>query len=169
MDNYLFNKIQNEENANYVLTPDGKMITCAMIIQNSEGEILGCHATGKAWNKTTFDLPKGRLDKSDSSPIDAAIREVKEETGWDISDKKKDVIDLGQHKYTGYSDIHLFYLSSEIPNLKSLHCDSTFINQLGKELPEMNGYSLIKPNELDWFYKSLQNVLSNIEAIKNEF
>lgn len=153
---------------NYVISSDGKYTTCALIIQNSKGEILGCHSTGKIWAKTTFDLPKGRLDVKDASPLDAAVREVKEETGWNISDKKNDIIDLGQHSYTKYSDIHLFYLSSEIPDLKTMHCDSTFISRWGQELPEMNGYSLIKPNELDWFYKSIQNVLHKIEVIDNE-
>lgn len=146
----------------YVLSSDGKEISCAMIIQNAAGEILGCHSTGKRWGKTTYDLPKGHLNITDAEAVDAAIRECREETGWDLSSMKDDIIDLGEFKYTSYKNIHIFYLSAEIPELDTLHCDSMFIDYYGRERPEVNGFAKIKPGETDWFFKSIQNVLGEV-------
>lgn len=147
------------ENEEYTIGPDGKEITCAVVIQNELGEILGCHSTGKRWGPTTFDLPKGHQNTSDASPLDAAIRECKEETGLDLSDKKDDFVDLGEYSYTDEKNIHLFYISMEIPPIKTLHCDSTFTGPYGKQIPEVNGFALIKHNELNMFFKIIQDVL----------
>lgn len=144
----------------YFIEPDGKAVTCAMIIQNAAGEILGCHSTGKKWLKSTFDLPKGHQNIDDASPLDAAIRECKEETGLDLSNKKSDIVDLGEHSYTDEKNIHLFYISLDI-DIKDLHCDSTF-EMYGRQIPEVNGYSFIKEDELDWFFKTIQNVLKKV-------
>ena len=157
MKDELFKLIEQKEE--YVLSNDGKEITCALIIQNAVGEILGCHSTGKRFGKTTYDLPKGHLNTTDASALDAAIRECKEETGLDCSNYKNDIVDLGEFKYTSYKNIHLFYLAMEIPELSTLHCDSMFTDPYGKERPEVNGFAKIKCNELDWFFKSIQSVL----------
>lgn len=153
-------KLIESENEQYVLSNDGKEISCALIIQSPEGEILACHSTGKGWGKTTFDLPKGHLNTTDKDAVDAAIRECREETGIDVSSLKDRIEDLGEFKYTSYKNLHLFRIIMEIPDLKTLHCDSTFIDYSGKERPEVNGFAKVKLGELDWFFKSIQKVLS---------
>ncbi len=155
-------KLIEGEQEQYVLSADGKEISCALVIQNAVGEILGCHSTGKSWAKSTYDLPKGHLNETDKEAVDAAIRECKEETGWDVSSMKDEIVDLGEFKYTSYKNLHVFYLSAEIPDLKTLHCDSTFTDAYGKQRPEVNGFAKIKPTELDWFFKSIQKVLGEI-------
>ena len=155
----LFKLIEGEEE-NYVLSNDGKEISCALIVQNEAGEILACHSTGKGWGKTTYDLPKGHLNTTDAEAVDAAIRECCEETGFDASKFKDKIEDLGEFKYTSYKNIHLFRLVTEIPDLKTLHCDSTFTDGYGRERPEVNGFAKVKLSELDWFFKSIQKVLS---------
>ena len=131
----LFKLIEGEEE-NYVLSNDGKEISCALIVQNEAGEILACHSTGKGWGKTTYDLPKGHLNTTDAEAVDAAIRECREETGFDASKFKDKIEDLGEFKYTSYKNIHLFRLITEIPDLKTLHCDSTFTDGYGRERPD---------------------------------
>lgn len=149
------------EDENYQLTPDGKEISCALIIQNPEGEILGCHSTGKKWGPSTFDLPKGHQDVGED-PLDTAIRECQEETGLDFSDRKDDIVDLGIHDYISSKVLHIYYIAADIPDLDTLHCDSTFTDPWGRQRPEVNGFAKIKPTELKQFFKSLQIVLEKI-------
>lgn len=146
----------------FYICPDGRKLTCAMIIQNAAGDILGCHSTGKKWGKTSYDLPKGHMNTSDLDPLDAAIRECYEETGWDLSDYENDIVDLGEHEYTNEKNIHLFYLAIEIPDLETFKCKSTFENKWGRQTPEVNGFALIKENEHDYFFKTIQDVLKKV-------
>lgn len=156
----LFKMIENE-NENYQLTPDGLEISCALVIQNPEGEILGCHSTGKRWGPTTFDLPKGHQDVGED-PLDTAIRECREETGLDFSDKKADIVDLGTVDYISTKVLHIFYLAAEIPDLDTLHCDSMFTDPWGRQRPEVNGFAKIKSNEKFMFFKSIQKALERV-------
>ena len=141
----LFKMIESEEE-NYQLTPDGLEISCALVIQNPEGEILGCHSTGKRWGPTTFDLPKGHQDVGED-PLDTAIRECREETGLDFSDRKADIVDLGTVDYISTKVLHIFYLAAEIPDLETLHCDSMFTDPWGRQRPEVNGFAKIKEHD----------------------
>lgn len=152
----LFKMIESEEK--YQLTPSGKEISCALVIQNPEGEILGCHSTGKKWGPGTFDLPKGHQDVGER-PLDTAIRECIEETGLDFSDRKDDIVDLGVVDYTEAKVLHIFYIASEIPDVKTLHCDSTFTDPYGRQRPEVNGFVKIGFSKRDLFFKSIQKAL----------
>lgn len=156
----LFKMIESG-NESYQLTPDGLEISCALVIQNPEGEILGCHSTGKRWGPTTFDLPKGHQDVGED-PLDTAIRECREETGLDFSDRKADIVDLGTVDYISTKVLHIFYLAAEIPELDTLHCDSMFTDPWGRQRPEVNGFAKIKPNEKHMFFKSIQKALERV-------
>ena len=43
---------------NFKILANGNKVTCAVIIQDSTGKILGCHPTGKKPGEC-YDLPKG--------------------------------------------------------------------------------------------------------------
>ena len=129
-----------------------KKLSCGfLIIDRQTGKFLGCHSTGKPLD--VFDITKGHLDPPES-PIECAIRECREETGLSVN--PNEVFDCGQFTYTSDKDLHIFIYITDI-NIPALHCDSTF-EMYGKQLPEMNGYSLLP--DFSSFYQNLSKVLT---------
>ena len=115
--------------------------------------ILACFPTGK--NKMSADLPKGQCNPKEFA-IDAAVRELYEETGLAID--KIELKDLGKYPYVKTKDLHLFYTEREV-DLKSLECKSMFVNSNdGKMLPEICGYSMIDVDNERW-YPALKKVI----------
>lgn len=153
----------SEEKCSY--TQDGREISCAMIIQNKFGDILGCHCTGKEDDEYyTYDLPKGH-QKVGEEPIKAAIRECREETGIDLSNRIDDIIDLGVYDYTDEKVLHVFYIYAKIPDIESLGCSTYFTDEgTGKEFPEIDGYRRIRADERRYFFKSIQKILRELEV-----
>lgn len=150
---------------NYKIQSNGKRITCAVIIADSNNAILSGHATGKKYGNECYDLLKGCCDKGEED-IDCAIRELFEESGFSLQTKKDCIIDLGIYKYNREKDIHVFlYRVNRFPNLKKLKCTSYFETPDGKTLPEMNGYRVIRKNERNLFYKGIQFVLNKIKEL----
>ena len=111
-----------------------KKTTCAVVIINKEGDILGCHSMGSV----TYDFPKGCVEPGESD-IDAAVRELKEEAG--ICVDKETLIDCGIYNHNREKYIHIFIKQvSEFPNLNSLYC-TTYFERYGKKL-EINESAL---------------------------
>lgn len=137
----------------YNLTHNGRnnRLSCGfLIVDRQTGKFLACHSTGKP--KDMFDITKGHLDPPEN-PLECAIRECREETGLSVN--PNEVFDCGQFTYQKDKDLHIFIYVTDI-NIPELHCDSTF-EMYGKQLPEMNGYSLV--NDFSLFYKNLGTVL----------
>jgi predicted NUDIX family NTP pyrophosphohydrolase len=113
---------------------------------------LLCHPTngGNRW-----DIPKGMAEK-DENHLDAAIRELEEETGlileipiYSSSDFEHNraaddfgIIDLGQHSYADKKDLHLFYMEVNDLNTHVMICRSMVVNKNGPNFPEMDGFGL---------------------------
>ena len=57
-----------------------KKITAAIVMIDQDGNIRGCHGTGKPEGKG-YDFPKGEVEDGESD-IAGAIRELREETGY---------------------------------------------------------------------------------------
>lgn len=133
-----------------------KKTTCAVVIINSSGDILGCHSC----NRPTYDFPKGCVEP-DESDIDAAVRELKEETGIDVD--KEILIDCGTYNHNREKYIHIFLKQvSDFPDLNSLYC-TTYFEMYGKQFPEVDGYKIIKKEERDLFNQVLQNKFDIID------
>ncbi len=111
-----------------------KRLSCGVVIVNDEHELLLCHVTGQ----NHWDLPKGGIDEGES-PLQAALRETREETGLRLA--ADELVDLGRFQYTGKKDLHLFATCTERFDIATLRCESHFSERYsGQQLPEMDGF-----------------------------
>ena len=92
------------------------------------------------------------------------MREVYEETGLILT--KESLKYIGEFDYTINKNLHIFitFLNNDI-NIKSLKCISSFINNKGQSLLEMDYYMLT--NDIDMLYPSLKKIFQQI-SLKSE-
>lgn len=133
------------------------METSAGVLITDEENILLGHVT----LSSRYDIPKGKIEDNES-PIDAVIRETKEETGLDLN--IGNLLDLGEFKYLKNKNLHLFkYKMNEIPlNLK---CTSYF-ERYGKEYPEFDGFKIVPIKDVQSYislnlYKVIKSILNS--------
>lgn len=111
-----------------------------------------------------WDIPKGRVENSDLSALDAARRECLEETGF--SNYNPDLLeDLGVFKYSSNKDLQLFYYTIPVEHemFRNCHCESYFENKDGVMIPEMDAFALIPRTQ--WQYvmgPSLYRIMNNL-------
>ena len=113
----------------------GKKTSGIFLISNNK--LLLVHPTngGNKWS-----IPKGLVEDSDESILDAGIRELKEETCFDLMLYPNIIPEyLGTSDYktqnkTLYGFKYLF--SSDVTNDFKLKCNSTFIDNSGKNILE---------------------------------
>lgn len=140
---------------NLFIGSNGKKITCGVIIENNNNQFLIGHCTGKKDIEGTYDIPKGCMEENET-PLETAIREVKEEINIDLSNDK--LVDLGLFKYNSEKDLYLFYVKKNLDYSK-LKCESYFIDKFGRERPEIDKYKLATRKDLSMLYKILQKIL----------
>lgn len=147
-----------------------KKVTAAIVMIDSEGNILACHGTGKP-KDSGYDFPKGEVEEGETHKA-AAVRELREETDIYLDDptRKSDwnetykLIDCGIYPHNKEKDIHIFlYKTNYFPNLSTLKCTSYF-EAYGKKIPEVDGYKVISRSERDMFNKVLQNKFDIIDS-----
>lgn len=133
-------------------------LRAALIIWNSNLEVLCCHALGKKAN--TFDLPKGHMDETDASLIDAALRECREETGLSFTEEDLSSKTIAFNYGRGDTPMTAYFIKRpSVIDISKLHCDS-LIDDSCKEVwkigkPENDGFKLVKFEDLPRFlYKS---------------
>ncbi|WP_233531060.1 NUDIX hydrolase [Paenibacillus alkalitolerans] len=120
---------------------------------------LACHSTGNRF----YDLPKG-LPEEGESALETCRREVREETGLDISGIELN--DFGVLPYTREKNLHLFvWRTSQLPDTGGLVCTSFFPHPYtGKSTPEVDGYKYIDFHEKELYLaKSMVRTLSIVE------
>ena len=114
-----------------------RRLSCGILILTAQRELLLCHVTGQ----DHWDLPKGGAH-ADESPLQAALRETREETGLDLA--ADSLLELGRFDYRPKKDLHLFATLMPRLDVTQLSCESHFSQYAtGTQLPEMDGY--------DWF------------------
>ena len=153
---------------NYKLI-DGNLVTCAIVMINSAGDILAVHTTGRKPNEG-YDFPKGLANEDESDAL-AAARELKEETDIYIYDPDKKsnwseiykLVDCGIHPHSKGKLIHIFLYKTEyFPDLRNLKCTSYF-ERNGKQYPEIDGYAVISKENRFKFNKILQDKFEIID------
>jgi 8-oxo-dGTP pyrophosphatase MutT (NUDIX family) len=133
-----------------------RQTSCGVIVTDGKRVLLG-HAT----RSPRWDIPKGTAEP-DENFADAAVRELREETGLVASPDELAV--LGVHPYLRGKDLALFrWELRQLPDPKSLTCNSHFPLSNGTLLPEFDRFGLFPWDEaLLRIGKNLARILSSI-------
>ena len=113
-----------------------KTTSYGVLIFNEQGQLLLAHATGqKHW-----DIPKGGGEAGESAR-EAAIREVREETGIELTADSME--ELGRMAYSPRKDLHLFrvVLHTRDCDIAACKCTSFFPHHVsGVMTPEVDRF-----------------------------
>lgn len=119
--------------------PTMKTISYGVLIVNEQGQLLLAHATGqKHW-----DIPKGGAEAGESAR-EAAIREVREETGIELA--ADSLQDLGRMPYRPGKDLHLFrvFVHTRDCDVAACKCTSFFPHHAsGVMTPEVDQFKWV--------------------------
>ena len=130
-----------------------KQVSAGVLITRKGNLLLG-HAT----NNKHWDIFKGKIEIGES-PIEAAIRELKEESG--ISVTAENLEDLGEFSYTKKKNLHLFLYvdSDEKIDAGDCYCHA----KVGDDHPEMDAFKWVDFSEIGCYcVASMTKVLNKI-------
>lgn len=117
----------------------GKTTTSGVLLTDGK-YLLICKPNNSKW----WDIPKGRVDQGESE-VDAAVRELEEETSY-IAEKSC-LEKLGVFDYKSTKRLALFRLTvNDMPDTVSLFCRSMYEHN-GKMVPEMVSYAVVEYRE----------------------
>ena len=131
-------------------------LSCGVLLFNERDELFLAHATGNRH----WDVPKGLIDPGET-PLAAALRETREETGISLDDVGW--LDLGRHAYRPGKDLHLFArrVSTSQVRVADCVCTSMFVHaRSGKSLPEADCFGWFGLEQLqERCARSMSNLL----------
>lgn len=134
--------------------------SCGTLIVNDQSKILLGHVSDRNY----WDIPKGRQEP-DESPIKAARRELKEETGLDLIEMFFE--EIGPFTYRPDKNLYLFkiYVADTLQDLDSLFCSTYFpCNDDRKPVLAMNAYRWASRHELAFL--CLPRLASRLKALE---
>ena len=143
-----------------------KIMSAGFVLMDGDNRLLMCHPTGKPKKEGFWDIPKGCVEYGDL-PLEAALRELEEETGIELTEAELNrcMEDCGTYSYGPYKDLHVFVArwgdmhNAALVRQGKLKCKSKFELD-GRKVPEMNDYMM--SDDLSMLYKSLQPIVSDI-------
>jgi 8-oxo-dGTP pyrophosphatase MutT (NUDIX family)/predicted ABC-type ATPase len=123
-----------------------RKVSAGVIITDGLHVLLG-HVTGD----THWDLPKGGIDSGESA-VQAAVRELREETGLRVHPQQLQY--LGRSRYTKQKDLELFaWVVPQMPDVTTLHCTSQFKHAHGQWLPELDDFAVVPRDKVSHLVK----------------
>ena len=126
--------------------------SCGVFLRNPQQQWLLGHATGQSH----WDIFKGLPDDSET-PVQTALRELKEETGL-LFDSHQ-LTDTGLHSYRPGKSLHLFIATFDGAS-STLRCSSTFVARNSNVMiPEMDAFQWFEPDE------ARQKVVPNMRRV----
>jgi 8-oxo-dGTP pyrophosphatase MutT (NUDIX family) len=110
-----------------------------------DNQILLVHPTNSSWRKNTLGIPKGKLEKGED-PLDAAIREVREEVGISIDPSKLYPESFTSPKYneSGKLVSHLTYFLLKIESPFDIGLSENRVPTSQLQLEEVDWAGFIK-------------------------
>ena len=140
-----------------------KTTSYGVLILNEHGQLLLAHATGQRH----WDIPKGGGEEGES-PREAAIREVREETGIDLTDSEME--ELGVMPYRSRKDLHLFraLVHTDQCDITACKCVSFFPHHLsGAMTPEVDQFRWVDIADIPKFAaKSMTALLRTLPGFE---
>ncbi|GAA4337446.1 NUDIX hydrolase [Pigmentiphaga soli] len=135
-----------------------RALTCALLVVSDAGWLIV-----RATRSNRWDFPKG-LAEPGETPLQAALRECREETGLDWSARAADAQDLGRHPYLPGKDLHLFRLRVPgVPPLDACRCTSMVEAPGRRPFPEVDAFAWAPPDQArPRLGKSLRALLASI-------
>lgn len=119
-------------------------VTCGVFIVDAASKILACHPTNASWK--IWSIPKGLLDINETE-LQAAIREVEEETSFKINENSN-LVELPYNQYLKDKKIKPFiYRYDKIINISDLKCDSMVTKNTKVPFPEVDAYKMFTIEE----------------------
>jgi 8-oxo-dGTP pyrophosphatase MutT (NUDIX family) len=116
------------------------LLSCGVLVVY-EDSVLLAHVTGGG---RRWDIPKG-MPETDEDHLDAALRELEEETG--IRLLPSEVMELGYTHYTKTKDLYLIRHEGYYDH-NTLVCSSTF-ERNGIQIYEVDDFRYFKINDLE--------------------
>jgi len=132
--------------------------------------ILAEHPTGRRWYKKdskepetgVMSIPKGVIEEGED-PVEAAIREIKEETDIDLDIKRLHY--LKRYDYIKHKRLELFFYPLKDGEVKLENCKcNSFFEKNGKKLPEVNGFCFLNifTEEKKYLFLSQQKIIDQV-------